>query len=668
MKKRSEPPPQPAPSPGPINRILLGAALLGAVVAVWQAPYGVVALLLDGPIVLAVLLAGLGLGLGTLRLLGLARMSLAFQLVTGCVVGIGILALLVLGGAAAGVLNRVVWWMIVSVLAAAGVLLAHGLTRRDAAQSADSSPDWYRLLWLAAIPFVVMLALTVTMPVGGLWESEAHGYDARSYHLLAPREWHEAGRLAYLPHNAYSNMPFLMEMLYLLAMVLTGGHLESIYVAQLLHAAMACLTVGAVWLACRPFSPLAATVSAVAAATCPWLVFLGCLPYNEWGLGAGFAVGIAALIRAIAKPTERSWGLAALSGLALGLSAGCKYTGVVMAAIPVGLGWVYISWIRPGRRLDPLLVAGVALLAFCPWMIKNVIHTGNPFFPLAYSVFGGRGWTDELADRWERAHRPEERHASPGARITRLGNEILTSHHFGPLAIAAPVLAAYGLYRRRRHPHAIGVIGGVLLLQVGIWLTATHLLGRFAVPMVAPMAILVGLAAAGMARAERAGLAALLAGVSLFNVVWLADTYAWHIKKVGPTHGVLGSDIAEKWPIHKVTEPGDRILYVGLATAFYVQRDFTYNVVFSRNPLAEAIAEKTPEQVVRWLSDQGYTHVLVHWSEVKRLRGSYGYEKEITPENLRRLVSAGLIVDADQKGAAGALDERTLYKVPRAPR
>jgi hypothetical protein len=46
---------------------------------------------------------------------------------------------------------------------------------------------------------------------------------------------------------------------------------------------------------------------------------------------------------------------------------------------------------------------------------------------------------------------------------------------------------------------------------------------------------------------------------------------------------------------------------------------------------------------VDWLRQHGYTHVLVNWSEIARLRRSaYGYPAEVQPELFAALIQAGL--------------------------
>ena len=77
------------------------------------------------------------------------------------------------------------------------------------------------LLLLLVVPLVVML-FGACLPPGLLWPGEANGYDVLEYHLQGPREYYQAGRIMFLPHNVYTSFPQQMELLYLLLMYLTG--------------------------------------------------------------------------------------------------------------------------------------------------------------------------------------------------------------------------------------------------------------------------------------------------------------------------------------------------------------------------------------------------------------------------------------------------------------
>ena len=63
-------------------------------------------------------------------------------------------------------------------------------------------------------PFVVAMILAAMLP--------SIDFDVLEYHLEGPKEYFQSGRISYLPHNVYTNMPFNVEMLHLLAMEVMG--------------------------------------------------------------------------------------------------------------------------------------------------------------------------------------------------------------------------------------------------------------------------------------------------------------------------------------------------------------------------------------------------------------------------------------------------------------
>ena len=43
-----------------------------------------------------------------------------------------------------------------------------------------------------------------------------------------------------------------------------------------------------------------------------------------------------------------------------------------------------------------------------PWLIKNVIDTGDPVYPLGYRVFHGRYWDEAMQSKWQNIHGPNK--------------------------------------------------------------------------------------------------------------------------------------------------------------------------------------------------------------------------------------------------------------------
>ena len=69
----------------------------------------------------------------------------------------------------------------------------------------------------------------------------------------------------------------------------------------------------------------------------------------------------------------------------------CKYPALISAVVPFGA----LALVEAVRRRSWRIVLAFALgwaVVMTPWLVKNVVDTGNPVYPLAYRVFGGRHW------------------------------------------------------------------------------------------------------------------------------------------------------------------------------------------------------------------------------------------------------------------------------------
>ena len=70
-------------------------------------------------------------------------------------------------------------------------------------------------------------------------------FDAIEYHVQGPKEYYQAGRIAFLPHNVYTSMPFSIEMLHLLGMEVAGDWWLGALVGQVAVALFAPMSAAA---------------------------------------------------------------------------------------------------------------------------------------------------------------------------------------------------------------------------------------------------------------------------------------------------------------------------------------------------------------------------------------------------------------------------------------
>lgn len=520
--------------------------------------------------------------------------------------------------------------------------------------------------YLCAIALAAMLAALLyaaSFPPAILWRSEAFGYDVLEYHLQAPREYYESGRVSFLPHNVYASFPQQMEMLFLVLMWLMGGPYEAAIAAQWLHAGLGVLFVLAL-VAWRPQGAPPWRVALLGGLNA-WLVIVGALAYVECGLlffGALAAGQVMAALESDARDaTKRLWA----AGLLAGIAGGCKYTALALIGVGLALAWLIAARLPLGRRC--IGVAALAIgggVAFSPWLIRNAAFTGNPIYPMAYAVFGGAAWSPAQAEQWARGHQPPVADRGVGSRLGIAAREL-----FGEVRSAAPFGADGSTERMSRYQPSYynpGLIGAALLgvfvarrdaavlltwmaAMLATWVWLTQIPGRFAVPLIIPLTLLAGAAQAqptpGVRRA--ATVLSLFGAVFSLFVVWeelSGHERFWEARTgVAPARLIGATDAFADHALNGLPA-GANVKLIGDAAVFYLTAvRFSYSVVFSRDPWVELAEQGAgPEALIAWLRERQITHVAFSWGEIERLRRTYGFSATLTLDWAARLESAGM--------------------------
>ncbi len=347
-------------------------------------------------------------------------------------------------------------------------------------QPADPPRDPLAWLFMLAIaPFVVLMVLGSILP--------ATDFDVLEYHLEGPKEYYQAGRISYLPHNVYTNMPFGVEMLHLLGMVVMADWWWGALAGQLLVALFAPAAAMMIAATASRASTRAGWLAALVFLSTPWIYRLAVIAYVEGPLcfyHAGLIWGLVRLGRDPSISSWRSWGLL---GILAGGAMACKYTGLISAVIPFGILALAAS-VR-GRTLAPLLPYALGwALVMSPWLLKNVIDTGDPVYPLGYRVFHGRYWDEAMQSKWQNIHGPNK-----PVSARELWNSLVEiaggSDWQSPFYVA---LAPLALLRARSFRMATALWGYVAYLFWTWWLL-THRLDRFWLPILPVLAVLAGL-------------------------------------------------------------------------------------------------------------------------------------------------------------------------------
>ena len=259
--------------------------------------------------------------------------------------------------------------------------------------------DLWRAFWLAGPAIAVALIAACSAP-GWLWDTEFGGYDALSYHLQLPKQWLAIGAIQPLEHNVYSALPGYTESAFYHLAITRGDAVAAAYECQFLHLIFAILTAFAGGqFAMRAIGRLGGTACFVALLATPWIIVVGTLAYNEMTVTLMLVGGLIVLIEDDVSPIKRGLML----GILLGVACGAKLTAIGFVAVPLAV----LALIRMAPRQWPAFAGGVllaGLVAGAPYLARNAIHLGNPFFPFLTELFGTAHWSSEQAAIWQNGH------------------------------------------------------------------------------------------------------------------------------------------------------------------------------------------------------------------------------------------------------------------------
>jgi hypothetical protein len=660
-------------------------------IAEWFGPAGTPLGLVDRIPVLALaallLLAAYGLGrpfIDRLRLAGgcneLERV--VFALAAG-LSGLSTIVLFV--GLAAGLRHTWVLWLITGGLAGIGAWQIYlNFRTRNATEGVPYSDRHSALAWFA-LPFALILLLGACLPP---WD-----FDVREYHLQVPKEWLQQGRITFLPHNVYGNMPLAAEMHALLAMALwpegddgpgEHGWFYGALAGKVVIASFGLITtLGVAAAGFRVADMPGGILAAIVFISHPWVIHVSVSGLNDGVLAC--YVFLAFYSMWLARQGACSF---VLPGLFAGAAAAVKYPGLVFAVAPLAVWAVYRSPHAPREEpsqerarlwLGPVVLFLVgALLGGGAWYAKNAALAGNPVYPLAYGVFGGATRTDERNDQWNKAHQvPRDERGwrySPwqlaGSLAQIAGRDDLASPLVLPL-VAAGILAFAKVGPSRREgpaapaKAAVQVPDGVrnllftaafaLLWILAVWWLLSHRLDRFLLPAW-PFAAIVAACSLALADAwwRRAVHLVALVGITyclLAASSQLVGDNRWFValaqlRRDGPWPAATPPRIK---PGHRFLnehiKPGQAVLLVGDAEPFDLEMPVYYNTCFDDSLLCNWMLGKSAGERRQELAQRNIAWVLVDWPEIARYQSpnNYGLDPRFDPQILDELVDQGVL-------------------------
>ncbi|GAB4152589.1 MAG: hypothetical protein Fur0021_17490 [Candidatus Promineifilaceae bacterium] len=452
-------------------------------------------------------LVGLGGALGW-RLAGrlLATEPLLVRLALSSGLGLGGLALLVLGLGGMQLFQPLFAWLLALLLAAAlwrqwtSIWRAVCQLRMPAVANA-----WQRFLrGFSAVSLLLTLGIALAPDIG---------WDAHIYHLTGPRlylTWGGIGQRIDLPEMGF---PQLTEMLYTLGLLLANDQTP-----PLLHFAFGLMGLAmTAALANRYFDQQVAWITTALLLSGASFVELMSRSYVEMSLFFYLTVTLYALLRwregYLHDQEDRGW--LWLAGATIGLAGGVKYTAAITPlAAALAVVWVArkTGWRAQATRL--LILGGIAGALLLPWLLKNWLLTGNPTYPFLFdNALYWDAWRGEFFDRpgsglWP--SQPARLLLAPlEATILGTAGSSIYDATIGPFILTLPLLLplVWGGVRQTERG-----VAAALLLFFGVhylwWLaglarSALAFQTRLLMPIFAPMAVLGGLALARVAFLSR---------------------------------------------------------------------------------------------------------------------------------------------------------------------
>lgn len=500
-------------------------------------------------------------------------------------------------------------------------------------------------------------------------------YDSLVYHLAVPAQYSHAGRIIQLPFDHHSYFPFTMEMLYGVALELRGP-----VFAKLFHWLM--LPLGALILAAmgqRAGSRVGGLLAACLFTSLPMTLVEASTAYVDLGFAA-FVV--AAVLCFAGAPTPNHLHNLAWSGAFCGFCLGTKYFGWLILGF-LGV-WLCVETLKTkpdnGAR-GIVLFAVCALIIGGAWYARNWIWVGNPVYPFAFGLFGGRGWTAEMARLYDESQAIYGFGRSPADLIflpfrlamtplnvsnfqTPGSPPFLSGQPFWPLipgptelpktgmfdvlglffsTFPGPAIFAFGLpaLLARNKPRPI-LLAASLFIFLWIFWALTSQQVRYLFPALALLSVVGGWGIAQYAPKLTlarwiggAGLAAWLLFAPLF--VALQSRSSWKVIGGAQTpENYLTRTFSGYSAMEYINEnaPADaRVAVYGEPRDFYLKRSYFW-ADDAHNELIDYPKVSTGAQLAAALKAQGATYVLANF-EAARNGGAFGPPQSLFDEMIR---------------------------------
>lgn len=540
-------------------------------------------------------------------------------------------------------------------------------------------------------------------------------YDAVEYHLQGAREIFETGSITFSSHNVYTNMPLGAEMFYLIGFNLVRdlgfSSLDVLRIGSLVGktvlTSFAFLTCAGLVSFSRRFLN---NTSVGLWAAFAFLSFPGVFEVYVSGLNdcvLSFCIlGIFYLLyhRILSEPSERSIGgtfrYSCLLGSFVGFAIAVKYTSIVFILFPTVFFILLIEFhharfnrllLPPSSQssrtpsnkfLNTVCVLGiftlVTLIIGGGWYFRNALDTGNPVYPLGYTIFGDSTglWNDSINMRWRHAHSSTLYGgvAFINAISSSLWRDGMCSPFFTIIALSGVFVL---VFRKQSFETSIFTYSNVKLIRAVFflvflywigWFFFTHRLTRFLLPIGSLSALLFGVLVSQMFQMKTTTKSACLVAVLLgalysgltIDMLGQGRMAPLQALEEDPCRFTKESIYFNNHPELFISQDEEqKLLLIGEAKAFMYRIPLLYSTCWNDSPLISILSDAVEKddngnivainnvkKIVENFESQKVVLILVDFSELSRFRseGNYGFNNpEISPQLFQLLLDEHII-------------------------
>ena len=291
----------------------------------------------------------------------------------------------------AGYLYAWIFWVIIAISLLFGYMIWTSLLKNIFAfvKTIKLGLNFGAFLKVAIFVFIILgLLSTLTPPF--LWD-ELH------YQLAQPKIWARHHMLVPLYSLWISELPSNVNMLYTLGLVLKNAILSKFFALSYgLLLAASIYSFGK-----KFYNERVSLLAAAIFLTLPMILNHIGSAYVDISVACMVFLALYCFITWLNKK-DTKW--LYLSAIFTGSSAASKHT----AIFPTAVLFIFLLYFLKKEKLltqsiKKLLIFGFIVFLFvAPWYLKSYLRTGNPIWPMGYSILGGKYWDSNLASEFSK--------------------------------------------------------------------------------------------------------------------------------------------------------------------------------------------------------------------------------------------------------------------------